>query len=38
MYLGILRQFPGYTLRTLLEEDAELLHLLHIESIGRPDA
>lgn len=33
--LGLLRQFPGYTLRSLLKEDAELLRLLRIEARGR---
>lgn len=30
----MLERFSGYTLATLLEEDAELLRLLHIESLG----
>ncbi len=37
MYLGIMRQFPGYTLSSLLAEDAGLLQLLAIESRGRAD-
>jgi hypothetical protein len=32
--LAILERFPGYTLRTLREEDSELLRLLAIESLG----
>jgi hypothetical protein len=35
--LGILRQFPGYTLRTLLAEDADLFHLIEIERLGTPE-
>lgn len=35
--LGLLRQFPGYTLTTLLQEDVRLLRLLSIESLGTPD-
>ena len=34
MLLWLLRQFPGYTLASLLEEDAELLQLLAIEAAG----
>ena len=33
----MLRQFPGYTLKTLLEEDSELLRLLAIERLGTPE-
>jgi hypothetical protein len=32
-----LRQFPGYTLTTLLQEDVRLLRLLTIERLGTPD-
>lgn len=35
--LGLLRQFPGYTLTTLLQEDVRLLRLLSIEALGTPD-
>jgi hypothetical protein len=35
--LGLLREFPGYTLTTLLEEDTLLLRLLSIERLGTPD-
>lgn len=35
--LGLLRQFPGYTLTTLLAEDTLLLRLLAIEALGTPD-
>lgn len=38
MYLRILRELPGYTLRTLMDEDSELIRLLHIEALGRDDA
>ncbi|MFI2426502.1 hypothetical protein ACH5A7_20800 [Streptomyces sp. NPDC018955] len=34
MILGLLARFPGYTLTTLLEEDAELLRLVAIERLG----
>lgn len=34
MILGILRQFQGYTLSSLLDEDAELIRLLAIEKMG----
>lgn len=37
MLLGLLRRFPGYTLSALLDEDARLIQLLHIEEMGRPD-
>lgn len=33
----MLRQFPGYTLTSLLQEDVRLLRLLHIEQLGTPD-
>lgn len=33
----MLRQFPGYTLSTLLAEDVRLLRLLNIEAAGTPD-
>jgi hypothetical protein len=33
-----LERFPGYTLTTLLNEDAELLRLLTIEELGAPPA
>jgi hypothetical protein len=32
-----LREFPGYTLTTLLQEDVRLLRLLSIERLGTPD-
>lgn len=32
--ISLLRQFPGYTLSTLLEEDVELLRLLNIVAAG----
>lgn len=34
MLLGILREFPGYTLSTLLAEDAALIQLMEIERRG----
>jgi hypothetical protein len=35
----MLREFPGYTLSTLLDEDPLLLRLVAIEAMGRrPDA
>lgn len=34
--LGMLERFSGYTLRTLMEEDAELLQLLQVEEAGTP--
>jgi hypothetical protein len=34
LLLSILRRFPGYTLTTLLAEDARLLQLLAIEARG----
>lgn len=34
---GLLERFSGYTLRTLLNEDTELLRLVQIEKLGRPD-
>lgn len=37
MILSLLRQFPGYTLTTLLAESPELLRLLTIENLGRTD-
>jgi len=33
--LGLLRQFPAYTLTTLRAESVELLQLLAIEKAGR---
>jgi hypothetical protein len=37
--LGILQRFGGYTLKTLLEEDAGLIQLLQIEAMaGKEDA
>lgn len=35
--LTVLREFPGYTLSSLLAEDAELLRLIAIERLGTPD-
>lgn len=35
MLLGLLERFGGYTLSTLLEEDAALLKLVQIEAMGR---
>jgi len=35
--LDILRQFPGYTLSSLLAEDVRLLRLLTIERLGTPE-
>jgi hypothetical protein len=35
MILGLLERFPGYTLATLLAEDAGLLRLVRIEALGR---
>ena len=37
MILGILERFSGYTLGSLLAEDAGLLRLLRIEQLGRRD-
>lgn len=37
MVLGLLRQFPGYTYSTLMQEDTRLLRLLAIEQLGTPD-
>jgi hypothetical protein len=37
LILGLLQRFPGYTLRTLRQEDAELLQLVRIEQLGRRD-
>jgi hypothetical protein len=37
LILGLLQRFPGYTLTSLLQEDAELLRLLKIEQLGTPD-
>ena len=34
LLLGLLARFPGYTLGTLLAEDAGLLRLLEIERLG----
>ena len=36
MICNLLERFSGYTLQTLLEEDAELLRLVAIEQRGRP--
>lgn len=35
--MGLLREFPGYTLTTLMQEDTLLLRLLSIEALGTPD-
>jgi hypothetical protein len=32
-----MRQFPAYTLSSLLTEDSRLLRLLTIEQLGTPD-
>lgn len=32
----MLERFGGYTLQTLLDEDAELLQLVQIEEMARP--
>ncbi len=37
MLLGLLREFPGYTLNSLMEESSELIQLVNIEKAGRPD-
>lgn len=37
MILGLLERFPGYTLSTLLAEDAHLLRLLKITELGTPE-
>lgn len=34
---GLLERFSGYTLKTLLAEETELLQLVNIEALGRPD-
>jgi hypothetical protein len=34
---ALLERFGGYTLQTLLDEDAELLRLVQIEALGRPE-
>jgi hypothetical protein len=34
MILGLLERFPGYTLRSLLDEDIELARLIAIEQMG----
>jgi hypothetical protein len=33
----LLERFGGYTYATLMDEDAELLRLVQIEALGRPD-
>lgn len=35
MILGLLERFGGYTLSTLMAEDASLLRLVRIEALGR---
>ena len=37
MLLGLMRQFPAYTLSALRGESAELLRLLKIEALARRD-
>lgn len=37
MLLGIMRQFPAYTLPMARAESAELLRLLEIERLGTPE-
>ena len=37
MILGILERFGGYTLGSLLAEDARLLQLMRVEQLGRRD-
>lgn len=35
---GLLREFPGYTYSSLMDEDAAFLRLVKIEAMGRrPD-
>lgn len=36
MLLGLLERFSGYTLGSLLAEDAHLLRLVRIADLGRP--
>ena len=36
MIVGLLERFPGYTLATLLAEDAALLRLVKITELGTP--
>lgn len=36
MIVGLLERFPGYTLGSLLAEDAALLRLLKIVELGTP--
>lgn len=33
----MLREFPGYTLTTLLQEDTDLLRMYAIEKLGTPE-
>jgi hypothetical protein len=33
----MLREFPGYTLTTLYQEDADLLRMYAIERLGTPE-
>lgn len=35
--LGILERFGGYTYTTLMAEDPELLRLISIQTLARPD-
>lgn len=37
LLLGLLRQFPGYTLGSLRAEGANLLRLVNIEARGTPE-
>jgi hypothetical protein len=34
---GLLERFSGYTYETLMAEDVELLRLVQIEAMGRPE-
>jgi len=37
LLLGLLERFGGYTLQTLLDEDARLLQLVRIQQLGNPE-
>lgn len=37
MLLGIMRQFPAYTLAAARAESAEILRLMEIERLGTPE-